>query len=291
MVCIAVAIIGAFYFVSRSVFGELQERFDELEPSPTQSSPTQSSPKKQTIVEATPSMLLNKPAIIEATPAMLINININSDEKIKEKLVKQFVGWVHRNKEGMYDENLFFKDIDVGSLKKYSQLLYEQKLRLKEFDEHKCDAFKRENALPTRMNMYYDRPRLKQKAFTGFKGLKGLKGFRKRLSVCYGVYAPVSQVVRDDEKGFYDEFVRILNDASLISKDLELDPASFERLDTEVKNNFFHQTIQLVEECRQRVSNIANTLETEKLLEDTRILDYETDSVFIRPARNNTLSK
>lgn len=218
---------------------------------------------------------------IEATPAMLFDMKLESDESLKGKLVDGFVEWIKRTTAAFENESTLFRDVNVEVFVTYKNRLTEQKALLPEFEKLQCEAFKKTFERPTRMNTYYDRPRLKKRGVP-----ESDKAFRKKLNVCYQVYAPTAEVVREHEKRFYDAILKIANDARLIKNDdFEFDPTAFFELDAHVKNNFVHRLMQLSEECYRHLAEIDSTLDHEKLLEDTRVLDYETDSVFIRPAQ------
>lgn len=218
---------------------------------------------------------------IEATPAMLFDLKLESDETLQGKLVDGFVEWIKRTTAAFENESTLFRDVNVEVFVTYKNRLTEQKALLPEFEKLQCEAFKKTFERPTRMNTYYDRPRLKKRGVP-----ESDKAFRKKLNVCYQVYAPTAEVVREHEKRFYDAILKIANDARLIKNDdFEFDPTAFFELDAHVKNNFVHRLMQLTEECYRHLAEIDSTLDHEKLLEDTRVLDYETDSVFIRPAQ------
>ena len=218
---------------------------------------------------------------IEATPAMLFNLNIKTDDVLKDKLVTGLVEWVQRTTAAFENESTLFRDVNVEVFVTYKNRLAEQKAMLPDFEKLQCEAFKKTFERPTRMNTYYDRPRLKKRGVP-----ESDRAFRKKLNVCYRVYAPTAEVVREHEKRFYDAVLKVATDAHLIKNDdFEFDPTAFFELDASVKNNFVHRVMQLSEECYRHLAEIDSTLDHEKLLEDTRVLDYETDSVFIRPAQ------
>ena len=222
---------------------------------------------------------------VVATPAMLFYLKLASDDDLKQELVERFVVWMKESVSAFENESALFREIDLDVLTAYRNRLAEQKARLPAFEKLQCEAFKHKQRFPTRMNVYHARPVMKRRGAPDSD-----RAFRKKLDVCYQVYAPSSDVVRDHEKRFYDALLQIAYDAKLIrNDDFEFDPSAFHTLDTRVKNNFVHKLMQLSEECHRHLTEIESTLALEKLLEKTRLLDYETDSVLIRPAQESPM--
>jgi hypothetical protein len=221
---------------------------------------------------------------IEATPAMLLDLRIPTDEERKGALVDRFVEWARAAAPEFESESALFRDIDLDVLVAYKNRLEEQKALLPAFEKHRCEEFRRMQERPTRMNVYYDRPVLRRRGDP-----MSDKVFREKLAVCYQVYAPSSEVVREHATRFYDAVLRIAIDARMIDErtDGVVDPNAFHRLDARVKNNLVHRLMQLSEECHRHLAEIESTIAQERLLEAPRLLDYETDSVLIRPAQDS----
>ena len=222
---------------------------------------------------------------VEATPAMLFDLKLESDDDLKQKLIERFVDWMKDSVPVFENESALFREIDLDVLAAYKNRLAEQKALLPAFEKHQCEAFKHKQRFPTRMNVYHARPVMKHRGSP-----ESDRVFKKKLDVCYQVYAPSSDVVRGHEKRFYDALLQIAYDAKLIrNDDFEFDSSAFHSLDTRVKNNFVHKLMQLSSESHRHLTEIESTLAHEKLLEKTRLLDYETDSVLIRPAQDSPM--
>lgn len=122
---------------------------------------------------------------VVATPAMLFDLKLASDDDLKQELVERFVGWMKESVSAFENESALFREIDLDVLAAYRNRLAEQKALLPAFEKHQCEAFKHKQRFPTRMNVYHARPVMKRRGAP-----ESDRAFKKKLDVCYQVYAP-----------------------------------------------------------------------------------------------------